>query len=79
MLLSGLAKAIRVARYFPDPFISYSNLHKISNRATPKIMFSKYNLPFYFSRLSMEKFQKEIGIHLTLTKLIRNIKINLEL
>jgi hypothetical protein len=43
MVLSASAKAIRVAMHFPNPLISYINLHKMAKRATP-IMFRKNKL-----------------------------------
>ena len=42
-LLSASANAIRVALHYPDPFISFIDLHKMVKRATPE-MFSLYKL-----------------------------------
>jgi hypothetical protein len=54
-LLFESAKALRVAFQYPDPIISYVNLHKIANRATPD-MFLKYKL----SLLLYKTFNDEI-------------------
>ncbi len=42
-LLSSSAKALRFAFHYPDPMISYYNLHKMADRAMPN-MFLKYKL-----------------------------------
>jgi hypothetical protein len=43
LLLSASAKAIKVELQYPDPYISYVQLHHLANKATP-IMQSKYKL-----------------------------------
>ena len=35
-LLSGSAKAIKICMYYPDPMISYVNIHLMNNRALPE-------------------------------------------
>ena len=42
-LFCASSKALRVALHYPDQSISYMELHKISNRATP-LMFAKFKL-----------------------------------
>jgi hypothetical protein len=42
-LLSASGKALRVALHYPDPLISYIQLHRIASRATPT-MLCKYSL-----------------------------------
>ena len=37
-LLSTSAKALKMCMYYPDPRISYVNIHKMNNRATPNEM-----------------------------------------
>ena len=37
-LMSASANALRVGLHYPDPFISFYNLHQIANRATPKMV-----------------------------------------
>jgi hypothetical protein len=39
--MTASVKALKVVLHFPDPMISYANLHKMANRATPE-MFLKY-------------------------------------
>jgi hypothetical protein len=54
-LMTASAKALRVALHFPDPMISYANLHKMANRATPE-MFLKNKM----SLLLYRTFNNEI-------------------
>ena len=54
-LMSASAKALKVALHYPDPMISYVNLHKMANRATPE-MFLKYKM----SLLLYRTFNNEI-------------------
>jgi hypothetical protein len=53
--MAASAKALRVAFHFPDPVISYVNLHKVANRATPG-MFLKCKM----SLLLYRTFNNEI-------------------
>ena len=57
-LFCASSKAIRVALHYPDPSVSYMELHKISNRATP-LMIAKYKL----SLLLYKTFNEAIPIN----------------
>ena len=37
-LLSVLAKALKISMYYPDPMISFANIHVMNQRATPESM-----------------------------------------
>ena len=37
-LLSVLAKALKISMYYPDPMISFANIHVVNQRATPESM-----------------------------------------
>ena len=49
-LMSALAKALKVCMYYPDPMISFNNIHVLNNRATPTEMM-KYNLSIQVYKL----------------------------
>ena len=42
-LMSASVKALKVCMYYPDPMISFENIHLLNKRATPNAMM-KYNL-----------------------------------
>ena len=47
-LISVSAKAIKICMYYPDPMISYVNIHSMSNRARPEaIMKYKWSLQLF--------------------------------
>ena len=37
-LLSVSAKALKISMYYPDPMISFANIHVMNQRATPELM-----------------------------------------
>ena len=53
-LLSASGNALRVAMHYPSKFISFSDLHKMANRATPD-MYKTYRLSLLLYRTFSEK------------------------
>ena len=49
-LMRASAKALKVCMYYPDPMISFDNIHVLNNRATPPKMM-KYNLGIQLYKL----------------------------
>jgi hypothetical protein len=47
--MTASAKALRAVFHFHDPMISYANLHKMANRATPEILL-KYKMSLLLYR-----------------------------
>ena len=68
-LLTASAKALRVALHFPDPMISYYNLHKMANRATPA-MFLKYKSSLLLYRTLKHEIPENDWLYLHFDQII---------
>ena len=67
--MSASAKALRVAFHFPDPMISYVNLHKMANRATPD-MFLKYKSSLLLYRTLNDEIPEADWLFLNFSQVI---------
>jgi hypothetical protein len=62
------AQCLRMCLNYPDEMISYENLHKITNRATPEIM-SQYKLALSLYKVFNDKTPINEWLHLNFTQI----------
>jgi hypothetical protein len=68
-LLAFSANSIKMALHFPKQLISYWNLHKMVNRATPE-MFCIYKLYLMLRKLYNDKFPIDEWTHLNFEQIL---------
>ena len=82
LLLTTSSNAIKLALHYPDPSISFINLHKMSNRATPEMM-STYKLALLLHKIYNDSIPNVEWQHLNhnqyFTSRQTNFMINLSL
>ena len=68
-LMSASAKALKVCMYYPDPMISFENIHLLNKRATPNAMM-KYNLGIQLYKLYNSREHSLEWLHLNLNQIL---------
>ena len=66
-LLSASGRALRVAMHYPDPLISFIQLHRTAHRATPN-MFGKYRLALHLYKTFNNRLPETEWVHLNYVK-----------
>ena len=67
-LMTSSSYALKIATHFKFPFLSYKNLHRITNRATPQ-MYCNYKLSLSLYKTFNNQFPNSEWIHLNVNQM----------